>query len=161
MKKIVTILMLVGAILVGGMTINAKTTKKKGKPRTTQSSKSEVEGASKLNYGTFFSDRGAIEFRNLREIEAALYNAGFKLKSSSPYKFTSNGTTVEINCEGDYVYGIDINFKNEKTLESFVYDKMQSSGFIFVTHTASGMEYFENDDMEMCVQFKQVSLNRK
>ena len=39
MKKLATILMLVAAIMLGGMTIDAKTTKKKGKARTTQTSK--------------------------------------------------------------------------------------------------------------------------
>ena len=38
MKKIATILMLVVAVLVGGTTLDAKTTKKKGKSKTTQTS---------------------------------------------------------------------------------------------------------------------------
>lgn len=42
MKKIVTILMLVAVVLVGGMTMDAKTTKKKKKARTTQTSSSAL-----------------------------------------------------------------------------------------------------------------------
>lgn len=40
MKKIATVLMLIAAILVGGMTLDAKTTKKKAKVRTTQTTSS-------------------------------------------------------------------------------------------------------------------------
>ena len=39
MKRLATILMLIAAILVGGMTLDAKTTKVKAKAKTTQSSK--------------------------------------------------------------------------------------------------------------------------
>ena len=40
MKKIATIIMLVAAILIGGITVEAKTTKKKGKTKTNQTSRS-------------------------------------------------------------------------------------------------------------------------
>ena len=159
MKKAITICLLVVTLLMGGMTMDAKTTKKKTKARTTQSSKSGTDGASKLNYGTFFSGKGGIEFRNIWDIESALEKAGFKLKSSSTnYKFTCNGTTVEISGDGDYI-DIDIFFKNKKTLDSFV-AKMESSGFKYEITSASGIEYFSKGDIEMGVQFNQVWFSR-
>ena len=42
MKRIFTILMLVAAVLVGGTTVDAKTTKKKAKAKTTQTSSSAL-----------------------------------------------------------------------------------------------------------------------
>ena len=159
MKKVITSCLLVVTLSVGGMTLDAKTTKKKTKAKTTQSSKSGTDGASKLNYGTFFSGKGGIEFRNRRDIESALEKAGFKLKSSSTnYKFTCNGTRVEISGDGDYI-DIDIFFKNKKTLDSFV-AKMESSGFKYEITTASGIEYFSKGNIEMGVQFNQVWFSR-
>ena len=161
MKKVITISLLLVTLLAGGMSLDAKTTKKKAKAKTSQNSRFVNDGVSKLNYETFFSGNEEIEFKNLSEIESALYDAGFKLKSSSPYKFTCNGTSIMITCDSEHVYGIDINFKNEKTSESFV-DKMQSSGFRYVTDTASGLEYFDKNDIEMIVSYDNyVSLSRK
>ena len=156
MKKIATILMLVVAILVGGMTVNAKTTKKKNKARTTQNSKSAVDGASKLDYDTFFSDEGGIEIKNILEIESALYKAGFKLKSSSThYKFTCNGTTVEIYGDGDYVE-IGIKFMSKKICESFV-SKMKDSGFEYQYSTRSGIHYYRNKNIQMMEEANKVT----
>ena len=42
MKKVITICLLVVTLLVGGMTMDAKTTKKKGKARTAQTSSSNI-----------------------------------------------------------------------------------------------------------------------
>ena len=44
MKKVITICLLVVTLLVGGMTVEAKTTKKKGRTRTTQTYSSQWNG---------------------------------------------------------------------------------------------------------------------
>ena len=48
MKKVITICLMVVTLLVGGMTVEAKTTKKKGKARTTQISKKSSGLAEKI-----------------------------------------------------------------------------------------------------------------
>ena len=156
MKKFATILMLVAVLFVGGTTVDAKTTQKKGKAKTTKSSKSTIDGASKLNYDTFFSDKGEIEFKNMLEIESALYKAGFKLKSSSThYKFSCNGTTVEIYGDGDFVE-IGIKFINKKNSESFV-SKMEDSGFEYQYSTRSGISYYGKKNVHMLEEANRVT----
>ena len=44
MKKVITICLLIVTLLAGGMTMEAKTTKKKGKTRTTQTSSAQWNG---------------------------------------------------------------------------------------------------------------------
>lgn len=156
MKKIITICLLVITLLAGGMTAEAKTTKKKGKARTTQSNKSTVDGSSKLDYDTFFSDQGGFEFKNMMEIESALYKAGFKLKSSSTqYKFTCNGTTVEIYGDGDQIE-ISIKFMSKKNSETFV-SKMEDSGFEYKYSTRSGISYYGKRNILMLEEANSVT----
>ena len=154
MKKIIIICLLAFTILAGGMTMEAKTTKKKAKAKTSQGSTSAVDGASKLNYETFFYNSGGkIDFKNLLEIESALNKAGFKMKSSSDsWKYTCNGTTVSISGDGDFVF-IDINFKDKKSLEAFV-AKMVDSGFKYEITTRSGIKYYSKGGIEMSVDIK-------
>lgn len=148
--------MLVAAILVGGMTVDAKTTKKKAKARTTQNNKSVVDGASKLDYDTFFSDEGGFEIKNMLEIENALYKIGFKLKSSSThYKFSCNGTTVEIYGDGDFIE-IGIKFINKKSSESFV-SKMEDSGFEYQYSNKSGISYYGKKNVQMLKEANRVT----
>ena len=69
MKKLATILMLVAVLFIGGSTVDAKTTKKKAKARTTQTSSSALWNGDipsalfiySLNYDT--SERDLKEFR--------------------------------------------------------------------------------------------------
>lgn len=92
MKKILSILMLVAAILAGGMTIDAKTTKKKAKARTSQSATkigskefSPTMLMSRGKYGGIVINRG---------IGKALVNAGFKKEG---LKFSKDGIVVKLD----------------------------------------------------------------
>ena len=110
MKRIFTILMLVVVVLVGGMTVDAKTTKKKGKARTTQTSSSALWNGDipsalfiyTLNCG--YSERHFKEFRK----------HGYKLDNSGIYDsfwVKSNICTVYIDAsytEDPEINGTDI-----------------------------------------------------
>ena len=66
MKRVITICLLVVSIFVGGMTVDAKTTKKKGKARTTQTTSS-----SKIN-------KLLNEYEEAVDILSSFYNPVYK-----------------------------------------------------------------------------------
>ena len=107
MKKLVSVCLLVVTLLVGGMTVDAKTTKKKKKARTTQTSSSAFWNGdipSALFIYTLHDDNSEIYFKELRK-------HGYKLdsdKSGAHETFwkKSNICTVYsdvLDCDGIHI----------------------------------------------------------
>ena len=83
MKKIATILTIVAALLVGGMTIDAKTTKKTTK--TSQSQKS----SSSLTPKSFISrTSGGYELKSYEQIKSILTSNGYKYRGGEYTQFS-------------------------------------------------------------------------
>lgn len=124
MRKLLTILFLGTAILIGTPTSDAKTSKKKAKAKTSQN----VSQSGSLlitdflhkenNYGTY-----GFNFNSDSQIEAALKKAGFSLKSKNVVK-----GEIEDGCDGDTAPGKIVYFVYTKkgiTVEwsSYAYDE--------------------------------------
>ena len=141
MKKIATILMLVAAILIGSSTIDAKTTKKKSKSRTSQQSisSSQVSGAAYMVYAhDFFKfSKGKIDkFRNLPQLMEYLEDKGYKLVSTHRYldyqierTYENNGITIILNIMDNNFQGfVEIKFATNEQTRLFL-SNLKSSGW--------------------------------
>ena len=156
MKKVITICLLVATLIAGGMTMDAKTTKKK--TRTTASRSSSNDGASYLYSYMFFSADG---FYRPSMIIDDLKGVGFKLKSTSKVRteygdsyvtakksvYTSGNATVSIwEYSGDTIE-VDIKFTRTSDLNSFI-DRMRSHGWEYSdTYGGSKCYYWEAGSM--------------
>ena len=113
MKKIATILMLVTAILLGGASVDAKTTKKKTKAKTSQSANKieskEFSPSMLMGKGKY----GIIVFK--RGIGNALVNAGFKKEG---LKFSKDGIVVKL--DRSQPGAVEISFDNLRERDNFI-----------------------------------------
>ena len=73
MKKAILICLLVASVMIGGLTIEAKTTKKKGKARTSQS----ANGSNQL-LATTFVKKTRYGYADVTNLQNKLINLGFK-----------------------------------------------------------------------------------
>lgn len=96
MKRIATILMLAAAILVGGMTVDAKTTKKKGKAKMSQTSR-------KSSNSLVSSNGSDLAFFNVfGKVKSIIYPGGVLYPTPlsgfiKPIKFNEKGDCININ----------------------------------------------------------------
>lgn len=98
MKKLATVLMLVAAILVGGMTMEAKTIKKKTKAKTTRTSKKYP--TSVFGIKTFLErSNGEWWMKPSYDLKKNLLNMGFTIQ---PSKYDSNNLPA-INDENNNI----------------------------------------------------------
>lgn len=93
MKKIFVISLLIMTVLLGGLTIEAKSSKKKNKAKTTQTSKKEAS----LSIETFFSynpEYNLYAYKSLQEIESSMKNLGYSKigTESAGYKKDEDGS---------------------------------------------------------------------
>lgn len=113
MKKIATILMLVTVFLLGSMTMDAKTTKKKAKARTSQSAtkigSKEFSPSMLMGRGKY----GIIVFN--RGIGNTLVNAGFK---KDGLKFSKDGIVVTL--DRSQPGAIELSFDNYQERDNFI-----------------------------------------
>lgn len=146
MKKLATILMLVAAVLVGGMTVDAQTTKKKAKTK----SHSTVIGMFKYDDDTFsiLSD-GRIKVTSHYKCD---YTASY-VKLKGGYHVTSGwaGDDCGHGCGewlivGDNIYIIGGGNTNE-TIHDFTFNPSDNSVTIINTSDMSDREFMKYNDL--------------
>ena len=140
MKKVITICLLVVSLFVGGWTLDAKTTKKKTKTRTSQaSSASNVSGPSYMVYTNDFfkfSKGKLLEYKDPDKLYSYLENKGYKIISSTiPFEgwidktYENNGIVINISIADNAFQGfITINFVNSQQTELFL-SNLKSTGW--------------------------------
>ena len=133
--------MLITVTLAGSMSVDAKTTKKKSKARTSQQSvsSSQVSGAAYMVYAhDFFKfSKGKIaEFRNLFQLMSYLENKGYKLVSTDKHfdyqterSYENNGIKVILNIMDNNFQGfVEIQFATNEQTRLFL-SNLKSSGW--------------------------------
>ena len=138
MKKIVTILMLVATIFVGGMTIDAQTTKKKSTTKTAQTASSKVlpkfEDFYVWGYNPFLEKNGYL-IQNKKSLQSNLSKIGYSYKgiqlihmTGDFYKFNRPGGPELLISEETAGADIYIRFKNNSSLKEY-WEYLKSIGF--------------------------------
>ena len=147
MKKILTILMIVAAILVGGMTVEAKTTKKNSKARTTQSTgKSNSNNLGIMTFCTTGDKYSGPSGKSVNEIIASLEKLGFK------YQDTYN-STFSVYDESEYEY---IN----EPAQVMVYTKGHIFASVYIRVYNSELE-MDNSPYQILLMFNNDSEEKK
>lgn len=136
----ITILMLVAVILLGSMTANAKTTKKKSnsKARTTQTASSKelpkFEDFYVWGYNPFLEKNGYL-IQNKKSLQSNLSKIGYSYKGIETihmtgdfYKFNRTGGPELLISEETAGEDIYIRFKNNSALKEY-WDYLKSIGF--------------------------------
>lgn len=123
MKKQATILMLVDAILVGGMTMEAKTTGKKGKTRSAQSSSAQWNGdipSAKIIEQFFMTGSDA----QTSKYRSQFINHGYHFKDYEDIAIKEGVYKIETQ---RYAQTIDVNIKiSDSTQRQWLYNDMQA-----------------------------------
>ena len=140
MKKLATILVLVSALIFGGMNIEAKTTKKKSnsKSRTTQTSSSKelpkFEDFYQWGYNPFLEKNGYL-IQNKKSLQSNLSKIGYSYKGIETvhmtgdfYKFNRTGGPELLISEETAGEDICMRFKNNSALKEY-WEYLKSIGF--------------------------------
>lgn len=112
MKKTIALCLLAFAILIGGISAEAKTTHKKSKAKTTQTSKS---GSDSFSVKSFMKDiaRG-YQLKSLKQIKSLLTSNGFKFIGSEYTQFSDLDADAYIfkDSKGNEVVVVAVNDSN-------------------------------------------------
>ena len=167
MKKSMTILMLAVTLLVGGLTVEAKTPKKKTTKSSVSRTVSNFDGASFLNQYSFIGSNG---FYHPANIKTFLTADGFKLKSTTSvkeyegeilvkatkYVYDGGNVTVTVIGSGDYTMKVDLKFSNSSALNGYI-QRMTAFGWN-LSATSNGRSYYYLDAGSMTVWGLTVTL---
>ena len=122
MKKLIYVLMVGLAIIMGVTTAEAKTVAKKTKTTS-------VSGKPLTQYALIDTSSGSAKFRNDANMAKILRGLGFQVNYTlTRFNASRNGTTVRIYNEESDIFCY-INFRNQAEVNEFV-NSMKKSGWI-------------------------------
>ena len=138
MKKIITICLLILTILIGCMPLEAKTTKKKSKTKTTQPAPSKAfpkfEYFYQWGYNPFLEKNGYL-IQNKKSLQSNLSKIGYSYKGTKTihmtgefYKFNRTGGPDLLISEETSGEDIQMIFKNNSALKEY-WEYLKSIGF--------------------------------